>query len=322
MDGAAGNVIARKVSSARVSRSPIPRVEDIGEDFAKLLDDRLRKLLKTITSAIILSCEVKKLPRVLEQIPVPAMLGVVTVKNSSAMALVNVSNDLIYHIVDLRMGGDSEQSPVATARSITALDAALCGDFVEALLGAFTQAVTVNLRAPGLDWMRLKQFEQHVSMARIAPENADVLVLNVSLDIGEAARSGDFDLIIPLSVLDSFKAASVAAPKPRPGGGAADLWAARMSQAAREAPVRMTAVLHRLRLDIGEIGRWRPGDVLPLPDGARGRIEFVIAGREETPFAQGRLGAVEGHKAVKLTDPPEAALVAHLRELTAERSEP
>lgn len=318
MQAMAGSVIARKVSSARVSRPPIPKVEDIGEDFAKLLDERLRRLLKTITSSIILGCEVRKLPRVLEMIPVPAMLGVVDVRNSPALALVNISNDLIFHIVDLRAGGDSELSPVPTARAITALDCALCRDFVDVLLSAFTAAVAMNLRAPGLDWMRLRQFEQHVSMARIAPENADVLVLNVSLDIGAAARSGSFDLVIPLSVLDGFRAASRREAQRPEGPDLADLWSARMVEAAREAPVRLDAVLHRMRIDLGTVGAWRPGTVLTLPAGAGGRIELVMAGRPGQKLATARLGTLEGRRAVKIVEAPDPALARRLARLLGE----
>lgn len=311
-------VIELKISGARVSRSPIPQVESIGEDFAKILDDKLRRLLKTITSSIILDCEVRKLNRVLETIPVPAMLGVVKVKNSPAMALVNISNDLIYHLVDLRMGGDTEQSPVVTARSITAMDCALCRDFIDTLLQSFTASIAMNLGAPGLEWMELSHYEQHVTMARIAPENADVLLLNVSLDIGEAARSGSFDVIIPLSVLDSFKAASPRRPAMERIGDGIDLWSTRMTQAARDAPVRLTSVIHRLQLDIGSIQSWREGDVLPIPPVGRSRIELMIPGQDSAPIALGRLGAFDGKKAVKITLPPEPALIAQLRSLTGE----
>ncbi|WP_157982242.1 FliM/FliN family flagellar motor switch protein [Oceanicella sp. SM1341] len=318
MSEAGQTIVARKISSARVSRSPIPQVEMIGEDFAKILDDRLRRLLRTITSSIILDCEVRKLSRVLESIPVPAMLGVVEVKNSPASALVNISNDLIYHIVDLRMGGDTEQSPVPTARSITPLDCALCSDFVNALIGAFTQAISIYLGAPELEWMSLRQFEQHVTMARIAPDNADVLVLNVSLDIGEAARSGDFDMVIPLSVLDSFKAASQRRTSSASERNLLDLWSNRMSRAAREAPVRVTSVIHRLHLDLGAIQEWKEGDVLEIPASGRSRIELMLPGQDEVPLAVGRLGAFEGQKAVKLTLPPDPDFVKHIRSLTGE----
>ncbi|RMF33768.1 MAG: hypothetical protein D6754_16335 [Alphaproteobacteria bacterium] len=308
---AGDGVLRRKISGARVSRPPIPRIEEIGEDFAKLLDDRLRRYLVTITSTIILGCEVKKLARVLEAIEVPAMLGVIEVRGAPVSALVNISNDLLYHIVDLRLGGDSEVSPVPAARSITVLDCALCASFVEVMLDAFAEALSVNLGIPGIQPMTFSKFEQHVNMARIAPENADVLVINASLDIGEAARSGEFDLIIPLSALDTFKAASSRQPK-LSSKATDDLWSQRMVQAAAEAPVRMSAIIHRLHLDIAAIEAWKPGEVLPIPGSARERVELVIPGQEATPLATGRLGAMEEMKAVKLTQPPHEELRAAL----------
>ncbi|GIX15492.1 MAG: hypothetical protein KatS3mg118_3451 [Paracoccaceae bacterium] len=320
MEDVAATVIARKVAGARVSRPPIPRVEEIAEDFAKLMDERLRRVLNTVTSSIILSCEVRKLSRVLEGIPVPAMLGVVEVPGAPAAALVNISNDLIYHIVDLRMGGNPEASPVPFARSITALDQALCRAFIEALLDAFTAALAVNLQADSVEPMRLRRFEQHVNMARIAPENADVLAISAALDIGAAARSGELDFIVPLSVLDAYKAAANLQRKDRPDlDDRRDIWATRMLQAAREAPVGLQAVLHRLRVDIATLQAWTPGDVIPLPATARERVELVLPGRPDQPLAAGRLGAVDEQKAVKLTEPPSRDLQEGLRRILRER---
>ncbi|MEL6233811.1 MAG: FliM/FliN family flagellar motor switch protein [Pseudomonadota bacterium] len=314
------SVISRKISGVKVSRPPIPHVEEIGEDFAKLLDERLRRVLNTMTSSIILGCEVRKLSRVLEGIPVPAMLGVVEVPGATTAALVNISNDLIYHIIDLRMGGNSETSPVPTARSITALDCALCKDFVDGLLDGFAEALRVNLEVPHIERMRMRKFEQHVNMARIAPENADVLAINVALDIGEAARSGELDLIVPLSVLDTVKAE---AQRERPENTGvdtqSDIWARRMLQAARDAPLRLHAILHREHFDIGTVQDWKAGDMLMLPDTVRSRVELVLPSKIDTPLAVGRLGAREARKAIKLSDPPSADLQGALRQVLKER---
>lgn len=320
MADAGASVIARKVTGARVSRPPIPRVEEIGEDFAKLLDERLRRVLNTMTSSIILACEVRKLARVLEGIPVPAMLGVIEVPGAPASALVNISNDLIYHIVDLRMGGSSEASPVPIARSITPLDTALCRGFIEALLDAFRAALSVNLGVDAVQPMRLRKFEQHVNMARIAPENADVLAVTVALDIGEAARSGELDFIVPLSVLDAYKAEAHSRERAKPAGSEdRDIWAQRMLQAAREAPVALQAVLHRITIDIGTARTWRPGDVIPVPAAARLRVELVLPSRPDRPLAAGRLGAVDERKAIKLSEPPSPDLQGALRKILKER---
>ena len=311
------NVLARKISGARVGRAPIPRIEEIGEHFAMIVDEKLRPLLRTIVGAIVIDCEVRKLSRVLEDIQVPAMIAVLNVKGSKNQALINVSTDLIFHIVDLRMGGDPAQAPMPTMRSITQVDCALCSDFINAVLAAFDASMRLNLGTALNSTMKLNHFEQHVTMVRIAPEHSDVLVLRLSLDVGEAARSGNFDLVLPLSVLDAYQAGidpnSVAAEEEQQ----TDIWTARMSQAARQAPARLRAIMHRADMSVADLAALQPGALIPLPAGSRGRIELSFEGGDsDRPFAIGRLGAFEGRKAVKLIESPDPELLDSIRRLT------
>ncbi|MEM7505615.1 MAG: hypothetical protein AAF415_02630, partial [Pseudomonadota bacterium] len=185
---AAQNVLIKKVQKARVSRSPINQLDLIGDAFVKALDDRLRELLSTITSTMVIDCEVRKLAAVLEEIPVPAMLALINVENTKTRALINISGDLLFHVVDLRLGGDPSAVPITTARSITEMDCALCSDFIECMLDCFGDAVSTVLETPLDTKMSLATFEEHATLLSIAPDNADVLVLNASLDLGEAAR--------------------------------------------------------------------------------------------------------------------------------------
>jgi flagellar motor switch protein FliM len=308
------NVLARKISGARVGRAPIPHIEEIGEHFAMILDEKVRPMLRTIVGAIVIDCEVRKLSRVLEDIAVPAMIAVLDVKGSKNQALINVSTDLIFHIVDLRMGGDPAQAPMPTMRSITPIDCALCSDFINAVMAAFEASMRLNLGAGLNTAMQIDHFEQHVTMVRIAPEHSDVLVLRLSLDVGEAARSGDFDLVLPLSVLDAYQARidpnSVNPDKEEQN----DIWTARMSQAARQAPAHLRAVMHRAEMSVGDLAALQPGAVIPLPAGSRDRIELSFEGVDsDRPLAIGRLGAFEGRKAVKLIEPPDPALLDSIR---------
>jgi flagellar motor switch protein FliM len=314
METAADNALRRKVAGNRVGRAPIPGIEEIGENFAKLLDERLRGLVRTITSAIVVDCEVRKLSSVLEEIPVPAMIGVIDVRGSQNAALINIGSDLMFHIVDLRMGGDPAAAPTPTARSVTAIDCALCEEFIRLTLEAFEAALRVHL-GPGIrSAMRLEHFEQHVTMVRIAPEHSDVLVLRLSLDLGEAARSGDFDLALPLAVLDSYRAS---APAGGPSARArSDIWSRRMASAAADAPVRLRAELHRQSLRLAELQELSEGSLLPLPREAREAVALRLeADPEAPPLATGRLGAVDGSKAVKLTETPDAELAEGLRRM-------
>lgn len=319
MSLAAESAIRRKVDGNRVGRAPFHGIEEIGENFAKLLDERLRSLLRTISSAIVIDCEVRKLSAVLEDIPVPAMIAVVDVKGSQNSALMNVGMDLIYHIVDLRAGGDPAAAPQPVARSVTAIDCALCEEFIRLALEAFEAALKVHL-GPGIRAaMKLGHFEQHVTMVRIAPEHSDVLVLKISLDMGEAARSGEFDLVLPLAVLDSYRAAAPAGQGQGAAGGRArsDIWSRHMARAASDAPLRLRAVLHRQKLRLAELQALEVGMQIPIPREAREAVELMVEGGDADALAVGRLGAIDGGKAVKLTRGPDASLIEGLERMMA-----
>lgn len=315
---AAGGVLARKLGGGGAGRSPIAEIDAIGDAFSRLLEDRLRGALRTIVGAMILDCGVRRLSRVLEEVPVPAMIGVVDAEGAEDRALAVLSNDLVFHVVDLLLGGDAEEAPTPTARAITAIDEALAGDVAHTILACFTDAVRTTLDAPA-PALSLSRFEQQVTTLRIAPDGADVLLVRVGLDIGEAARTGNFDLVIPLAVLDVIKNAATGAPRARAAARSRDLWAAHMSRVAAAAPVRMRAVLHRAPMQMAELRGLRAGQVLTIPASRRGEVELTIDGPGQGGvIAKGRLGALEGAKAIKIAEPPDPALAESLRRLIAE----
>ncbi|MEO1421717.1 MAG: hypothetical protein AAFU59_01460 [Pseudomonadota bacterium] len=306
-------VLAKKLSNRRVGRSPIPQLPEIAADFAGKVEECLRKFLKTTTGAMVMSSEVRKLARVLEDIPVPAMLGVIEVDGVDNFALLNINSDLVYHIVDLRMGGDPANAPPPTARSFTSIDCSLCEGFVEKVLGSFTDAVEVALGAPVRHGLRLSHIEQNVTQVRLAPSNADVLVITLNLDIGEAARMGDCELVIPLSVLDTFRAEAASAPTPTDAQSSQDFWRQHMTEAASNAQAPVTAVVHTAHLTLEDLDALEPDAIIPIPENAIRSIRLMIGeGHRRSQFAVAKLGAFEGRKVVKLNGDMSGEVREHL----------
>ncbi|MEM8698928.1 MAG: hypothetical protein AAGF44_07125 [Pseudomonadota bacterium] len=319
----AAGVLIKKVEKARVSRSPITQLDLIGDAFVRELDDRLRVLINTITSTMVIDCEIRKLTSVLEEIPVPAMLALINVEGTKNKALINISNDLLFHIVDLRLGGDPSAVPIPTARSITEMDCGLCADFIDCMLMSFGEALSAVLEAPTLTKMSLAAFEEHATLLAIAPDNSDVLVLNASLDMGEAARSGDFDLIIPLSVLDIFKSAAKKIEPRAASTASSDLWQRHMSEVAASTRARLYSVMHRMPMQVSELQALTPGQILELPSSSRHNIALSIDSTDQKDvLAHGHLGALSGKKAVKLSDPPSPAFQARLRRMIEIEEDP
>jgi flagellar motor switch protein FliM len=309
MAASGSRVLEKKVGNRRVGRSPLPDIELIGENFGVVLEDRLRPLLKTIVGAFVVDCEITRLSDVVEDIPVPAMLGIVGLEESDNSALINLSSELVYHLVDMRMGGDSASAPVPTTRSFTGIDVQLCMDVFDAILASFTKAIEDSLGVPLGEKLRVIGAKQDVNTVRIAPKTADVLLLKISLDIGEAARSGEFDLIAPLAILDIFKAATTYGQEPRPPSPN-DLWNKQMRRSAAVSAIELHAVIHRFRMALMEAQALSVGDVLPLPGSCLRDASLVLAlgQREESVIAQGRIGGYNDTKVIKLAEPPRTEI--------------
>ncbi len=299
------NILERKLSDQRVGRSPLPDLDLIGENFGRLLEDSLRPLLKTIVGALIMECQITKLAEVIDSIPVPAMLGVVENESTDRMALINVSSNLVYHIVDMRMGGDANTAPLPTTRGFTAIDAQLCMDVFDGILDAFTKALEESLGVPIDTKFSILGHKQDVNTVRIAPKSADVLLLSVSLDIGEAARSGDFDLILPLSILDIVRASTLQVDLSQLHSPN-DLWLKQMRSSAADAEVELHAIIHQESVPLSVVEALEPGQIISFRREAMQKIRVVQSlGREEQAVvANGRLGAFEGRKVLKLNDGP------------------
>lgn len=308
-------VLRRKLSRGGVARSPLPETDVIGETFARQVEERIRPLVKSTISAMTLETRVVKLSEATQDISVPAMLGVVEVEDADTHGLLSIDTDLAYHLIDLTLGGDPAVAPTPTTRTFTGIDMALCRLHLEALLQAFGAAVAAVMGRPVTKRITLSDQRQNISQLRFAPDYVDVLAFTIALDIGDAARTGNFMLLMPLATLDVIRAsvqdADADAARDRPD----DLWRIQMRRAAAAAPVVVNVVLHRRRLTLAAIEALRPGDVLDVPATAPDDLQLTIRqpGGKTATVATGRLGEYRGAKVVKLGTPMDPRVRQHVK---------
>ena len=300
----AENLIERKLQRGGVARSPLPEPDFIGETFARHLEEGFRLLVKTMVSAMVLECKIIKLADALQDISVPTMLGLVEVEDSKAQGLLAIDTDLTFHLIDLMLGGDHAAAPIPITRSFTSIDMALCRLPLETMSTAFMAAVASCFGRPVTKQLAITAQRQDITQVRIAPDYVDVLVYNLALDIGEAARAGNLRLVLPLAALDAIRAAvqdevvDASADQPH------DLWRVQMRRAAATAPVVIDVVLHRQKLTIAALEALRPGDLLEIPAAAPDEIQLMVAqpnGRT-AQIAAGKLGVFQGTKVIKLDE--------------------
>jgi flagellar motor switch protein FliM len=274
----------------------------------------MRHLVKTAIGTEVAAARVTKLADATGTIAAPAMLGLVDVEDADTPGLVAIESDLAYHLIDLTLGGDPGQAPEPVTRPFTAIDMALCRLHLDAVLQAFAHAIGANLGRPLTKGLTIRDQRQNLAQLRLAPDYIDVMVFGMALTLGEAGRSGRFLLILPLSALDviraSVQARNVQAARDRPN----DLWKTLMRRAAASAPVRVDAVLHRQRLSLAALQALQVGQVLELPRQAVDEIQLTIPqpGGRTAVLAEGRLGAYQENKVVKLATPPDRRVIVHI----------
>ncbi len=313
------NVLSRKLSTQGVGRSPISNTDRLGDSILRLIEKEVGSILKASVSGMVLENEVTRLSSVAEGIPVPALLGVFGFEGAKTRMMINMSADLVFHIVDLLMGGDPETCPVSTTRSFTAIDYSLMQDILEAIAKSFETALVDLLGGPLKSHFEILDVQQNITNVSIATDNADVLVINSALDIGDAARGGDFDIIIPLSVLDIVRS-SVEKTKNKGAVKVRDIWRERMKRAAGEADIPVNAILHKAHLKAQFLENLEVGQVLPVPSKSPQNVSLVIktAGSAGTEIATAKIGAFEGRKVLKLNTPIDPNLRNYLSGVVAE----
>ncbi|MEM7178357.1 MAG: FliM/FliN family flagellar motor C-terminal domain-containing protein [Pseudomonadota bacterium] len=79
-----------------------------------------------------------------------------------------------------------------------------------------------------------------------------------------------------------------------------------MRSVATVSSVKLNAVLHTITMEARELQALAPGQVIELPRSSLNKVHLRIDGDAAGPaLSIGRLGNLEGHKAVKLSDPPD-----------------
>ncbi|MFO1104749.1 MAG: FliM/FliN family flagellar motor switch protein [Amaricoccus sp.] len=307
-------VLAKKLRQGGVARSPLPDTELVGESFARAVEDRLRPLVKTVIGAQVAHARVTKLGEATGALGSPAMLGLIAIEDADAPALIAAHADLAYHLIDLTLGGDPAIAPTPVTRPFTAIDMALCRLHLEAMLQSFVQAVGTALGRPLAKAMRIRDQRQNLSQLRLAPDYIDVLVFTVTLSLGEANRTGRFDLILPLAALDVIRAAIRELAQQQARDRPNDLWKALMRRAAAAAPVPVEAVLYRQSLSLAALQELRVGQILEIPRQSTEEIELALPqpGGRTALLATAQLGVFQDRKVVKLTRAPDPRLAAHI----------
>jgi flagellar motor switch protein FliM len=277
--------------SQRITRGRLPALETIHDTFARAFRVALFNILQREPQVTYEGIKTQKAGDHLAGINLPASLDLCRMKPLPGTALFVFDPNLIFVMVDTYFGGPGRSIERDGDRGLTPTEVR----FVQVVLRQVAQDLSQAWRPVAQVEIELIKHESNPLFASVAAPTDTVLVnrFNVELPSGK----GWLDLVMPAAMIEPLREVLTAGIVSQVAGTAGS-WAPVLSKELREAQVELRGVLTEVDLDIGELVKLQPGDVVPIE---APRDVTLYSG--EVPLYLGRFGVSREHNAVKIVGP-------------------
>lgn len=303
------SIIVRKLAKIETGGQDKSLPVDLFNDLCLLIEKTRRPLFHARIRARVERQETLPFSDVLAGLTEPAPIAIHSIDGPDRPALIAVDPALAFHATDLMLGGDAGDAPALMTRPFTVIDNVVLGQMIDALATDFLSCLSAARPGAKIEGIRRLSLEHETAMARVVPATSRTLVVRLTLLLGEAGREGSVAFVLPATTLDALGGVS-ATP------ATTDPWALKMRAATLEMEIEAVAAACRTQMTVAELSRLDIGQVLPLPAEALGDVALLVETEDGTAdIARGRLGAHQGHKAIKLHEQPDTHFLAPMRAL-------
>jgi flagellar motor switch protein FliM len=212
-----------------------------------------------------------------------------------ARGLIALSHGTIDALVEVQTTGrvDARELP---PRPVTRIDEALCRDFIDLSLAAFSRETE---RVEDRDWPRRMGFGSRIADRRqlslLLPDRL-YHRMTAEFDLGEdGPRQGQAVLVLPRTQDPPPRATS-----PTGGQVTPEAWRAAMEAAMAGAELRLDAVLLRTTRSLREVEALAPGDLIAFDASDLARVGLETPGGRT--ILRGRLGQMGGLRALRMAE--------------------
>ncbi len=214
-----------------------------------------------------------------------------------ALGMATVDRQVMTALLEVQTIQQVTQMPIEEDRPVTPTDAAMVAPLVDGALERMAESLQdspLHFQISGYSFGALIEDSRAAGLLLDAPVYR---AFRADVDLALGRRKGRLSIILPeRKVKRSANAAQAGAPGP-------------YEELLARVPARLDAVLTRITLPLSRAGALKPGDMLRLAPDALDRVE-VVAGQGHL-VAKGRLGQLNGSRAVRLTWPVVGPPAAH-----------
>ncbi len=275
----------------RLSKNQLRTLQAVHESFAEALSSYLIARLQTTVSIGVTSVDQLFYSEYVLSVPSPSSLFVFRVVESDALAILEVSPQLVLAMVARMLGGATEGEK--KARSITRIEQNIVRGIMQRALGDLQKAwkTIADLN------FKLERYENEGDFAQIAPTSEIVLV--VSFEVGIGDQKYLMNLCFPTFALENVLAKlNVQHYSGFPGAQRESSWSKEILKKVGQTTVTAVGVLGTTTVTLRDLMALEPGAVLRTGIPAAAEVQLVVGSK---PRFMGRAGVSNGQLAVKIT---------------------
>ena len=185
--------------------------------------------------------------------------------------LVSARRGAVFAIVELMMGGDGSQPAYAGKRPFSKTETRIAGAFLERFAGALAAAAAPVAPTAFV----LEGLANAVDLEVVGSRNTPVFAANLSFEA--MGRGGDIVIAVPQAPIGAMRKAFAQAP-PRDAARPDPRWTEQIEREITRANVTLNAVLDERPVQLGDIARFRVGQVLELKATPRSHVHLECDG--------------------------------------------
>jgi flagellar motor switch protein FliM len=278
----------------RISKNQIRFLHNIHESFSEVFGYYLVSKLQTIVSIDLISVDQLFYSEFILSVSSPGCLYIFDIDGTDGSGILEISPNLALNLVERMLGGNTEtpQKP----RGITPIEQAVLRNVIEHLFSDLSGAWEV---IGGLRF-KLNRMESEADFVQIAPASEIVIVMSFEVHIGQNsyAMSVCYPTFSLEDKLNKLNLQTMSTSKLMAGKNKATNAAENIQKQMEKSFLPVSVELGQTTITVADLLKLEVGDLLMSNRRISEDVEIAVSGHKKLT---GRIGNVEGKKAVKVT---------------------
>ncbi len=287
-------------SPKKFTKEQLRTVDSLHENLSRLVASYFSGILRVFSEVTVLQVEEQRYYEYNNALPDTALVGLIDFKTANlnlpdSTLMLNMSNNLSYFLIDRLLGGTGTGN--VPTRDFTDIELAIMKTIYLKITEYMMESWKEHIDVEG----ELASLETNPRLIQVyAPEDIVVIaVLSVKLKDMEGTLSICIPAIGLETYLGEFTSKYARISTKMSNEHMDSLRRELIKECISESNLTIKAVFDETNLDVADVLRLRPDDIIPLPKPLDGMVTVEV---DDTPWFTAQLGSSRNWKAIKIVD--------------------